>query len=63
VVTVEIGSLIIVSDVAADAVGLLPGRTGGFLRLRLAGVLGSPYLTGVPLARFPRRDSLEGADR
>ena len=25
--------------------------------------LGSPYLTGVPLARFPCRDSLEGPDR
>ena len=27
------------------------------------GFFGSPYLTGVPLARFPCRDSLEGPDR
>jgi len=25
--------------------------------------IGSPYLTGVPLARFPCLDSLEGPDR
>jgi hypothetical protein len=25
--------------------------------------IGSPYLTGVPLARFPCRDSLEGPGR
>jgi Large-conductance mechanosensitive channel, MscL len=50
-------------DVIVVAVGLVVALAFSALITSFTTNIGSPYLTGVPLARFPVPDGLGGPDR